>query len=566
MAQVSIRFAAPGTRNYTVGNDVVGGVMKMEAIGAGGAGGTAAVNSGGGGKGGAYARRNAQAVTAGQALTVTVAPSVAAAAGTASSVATGGGTSGTIGQQSFTPTGGSPTAQGAACGITFKISGSPSFVAASSSPSGTITIPAATQPGDLIFVYVGYTVQEKPSPSGYQTVYDGAPSGNRVRVHSKVAVSGDSGKQEVFDTDICAVVCSVYRQATSEFIGAINNQTNTSPLLAPGFSGTTSDRALFFVSMFATTNGSIAPPAGVTERAEAQDSGPSTRFVVSVNDAPLTPQAGTTLLSAAGGNVGGNGSATAGGTGATAQNGTSVGDVTFTGGNGANGTLTAGGRGGGGAGDSSNTTGAGPNTQFGVSGGLGGTSAAAGQVYGGAGGGATTLAARGAGAQGIVVLTYSTGVGTTTATPVFRRRITAFRRSLGATTATAIFTRTVRFLRRLVATVNTTPRVSKFIRNRKIATTAPTARQTRKALRLARSASTSMVSVFTRRIRAFRRSLGTTTATPRFQRLVTLRRRLVATVQARARMLVKLEARLIPREGGGGTVTNVFRNLFLFDD
>jgi hypothetical protein len=31
-------------------------------------------------------------------------------------------------------------------------------------------------------------------------------------------------------------------------------------------------------------------------------------------------------------------------------------------------------------------------------------------------------------------------------------------------------------------------------------------------------------------------------------------------------MLVKLEARLIPREGGGGTVINVFRNLFLFDD
>jgi hypothetical protein len=51
-----------------------------------------------------------------------------------------------------------------------------------------------------------------------------------------------------------------------------------------------------------------------------------------------------------------------------------------------------------------------------------------------------------------------------------------------------------------------------------------------------------------------------------FARAVTIRRTFSAVARPVGKLFLFLEARLIPREGGGGTVTNVFRNLFLFDD
>lgn len=335
---VSVLFTTAGTRSFTVPPGVT--QMVMEVWGAGGGGGTATVNSGGGGKGGAYARRNSQGVTGGQALSVVVAGS-AVAAGAASRVESGIVTSPPRGQINNINIG----------------TGNPSYGATDAN---------APTPGDQMSqndfritfgdgtAAIDFTVPQGPfTVSQYVTAFNAASP-------VKVTASYDS-------------VTGVLTYTGNEG-GAIKTfeLVNLSQ-----HSGTIAYTAS---NVFQTT------PENRTQA--ASDSTGS----------------GTVLLQAAGGNPGGNGNATAGGTGATAQNGTSTGDVTFSGGNGANGTLTAGGSGGGGAGSSGNATGATGSAQLG---GNGGASGGDGSVFGGGGGGATTLAGRGAGAQGAVRLTFT---------------------------------------------------------------------------------------------------------------------------------------------------------------
>lgn len=588
MAQVSIRFAAPGTRNYTVGNDVVGGVMKMEAIGAGGAGGTATVNSGGGGKGGAYARRNAQAVTAGQTLTVTVAPSAAAAAGAASSVSVAGGQV-TFGVPARTITLSQTFNNGLqwASILLEATTGVPSFVGATASETATgspnpQTIPAHND-GDL-----GIFVIASTSTASNQEVAEGnrasiesqgwipIASGTLLDIWYKLLTQSDTQTPTLTGATNYDTYCLVYRNTNAPTIAAsdLTSSTSRNTFTTSAFSkGTNFLMVYAFGGGTSTAGGANTAaaqptyPTGVNPRVSAASYNSVFAYAYGAygadEAATQSASSATTYVQAAGGNVGGNGSATAGGAGGTAQNGTSTGDVTFTGGNGGTGTLTAGGAGGGGAGDASNTTGAGPNTQFGVSRGQGGASAAAGQVYGGGGGGATTLAARGAGASGIVVLTYSTGTGTISHTAMFNRRITAFRRVVASITHSSVFNRLVTIRRMFTASVTHVSRALKTIKLRKTASITHLAAYTRKALRLRKTASIVHTPFIRRALRVLR--TASIVHTPVFQRLVTLRRRFVASVQHRARMLVKLEARLIPRNGGGG-VTNVFRNLFLFDD
>lgn len=409
---VSVLYQTPGTRNFIVPNGV--STMVMEAWGAGGAGGTATVNSGGGGKGGAYARRNAQAVTAGQTLTVTVAPSVAAAAGAASTVATGGAGQFAVASQNFSSTETSSDSAAVQAGASFFIQGaSVSFFAKTDvAGAGTqINIPASIQNQDIILLVRFVDPNEDPTPNSFIELYRYDFAQGSFSVLYKIGSTADSGGAVVYTTSSAttnsASIC-VYRGGASislEYAAPVQSG-NQKPINLQGFTKQTQGFAVFTPATRSFSGVvSWSPPASVTERSDVSGtSATGSNKSFSVNDAPLTAQAGTTLLSAAGGNVGGNGSATAGGTGATGQNGTSTGDVTFTGGNGANGTLTAGGAGGGGAGSNGNATGA---TGAGQLGGNGGASAAAGSIYGGGGGGATTLAARGAGAQGAVRLTFT---------------------------------------------------------------------------------------------------------------------------------------------------------------
>jgi hypothetical protein len=589
MAQVSIRFVATGTRSYTVGNDVVGGVMKMEAIGAGGAGGTSgATFGGGGGKGGAYARRNAQSVLAGQSLTITVPPAATTTAGAVASVSIAGGqiSYSSPARTSTATNGGTATQSEAMCYVLPQKTGQTiSYVGGvlyqTSSAGAFLPYPAEVQVGDLILFISGLTAVNRNNnwiPSGFvkfvglgdadfsQPNRTGEPVG-----YYKIADSNDVGggfdapEQSTAGSDVYAFIA--YRGCEIPILPS-NHGSGTSVSM-----GGKSNSIVSWTCYSYVLKGNGAPdvasqpttPAGTTSRIVGGTASLTSAFMMH-SDEPMAQQSSTatTLLSARGGAVGANGQATAGGAGATAQNGTFVGDVEFLGGNGTNGGLTTGGVGGGGAGDASSTTGAGPNTQFGVSRGQGGASATAGTAFGGGGGGASTLGARGAGAQGIVVLTYSTGVGTISHTARFNRKLTLFRRGIAAITNLAVFDRKVTLRRMAVATITHVSRALKTLRLRKTSSVTHVAAYTRKALRLRKTASITHVALIRRALRVLRTANITHLAV--FRRLVTLRRRFVASITLRARMLVKLEARLIPREGGGGTVINVFRNLFLFDD
>jgi hypothetical protein len=67
-------YDTAGTFTYTVpASGLLGGVIKLEGIGAGGLGGIGAITfGGGGGKGGAYARRNAWPVNPGDVITIVI--------------------------------------------------------------------------------------------------------------------------------------------------------------------------------------------------------------------------------------------------------------------------------------------------------------------------------------------------------------------------------------------------------------------------------------------------------------------------------------------------------------
>lgn len=87
----------------------------------------------------------------------------------------------------------------------------------------------------------------------------------------------------------------------------------------------------------------------------------------------------------------------------------------------------------------------------------------------------------------------------------------------------------------------------------------------RKAVRVARSAQIVQTAVATKALDLTAR-LAQIVPTAYFTRAVTLRRVFSAQINHTRRTLLTLDADKIPREGDGGTVTQVFRNLFLFDD
>lgn len=421
--KVSVVFDQAGTFNFTVPNGVVGSQVVLEGIGSGGGGGAAVVNGGGGGKGGAYAKKTITA-TAGQILTCVVPPSSAAsAAGAVATVSTGGGNQANIGSQSSTVTNGNNVVSGgkAATEVLEMIFTSFSFIGSSTATgsNSSITIPASTQVGDLIVLVIGNGVNT--TPSGY-TLLSYIPIDNVKAYLScyKFATSGDIGSSVVVgdSTNIHNSACSVYRGITSISTKTLTqNQPYQGPLSYAGFSGTTSSRGLFF--SYTVSNGAVAAttstPAAYTRRVESNTLAAGTTSAdVTISDAALNAVAGTVLLSARGGAAGGAGSATAGGTGGSTQVGTFVGDVEFTGGNGTNGSLTAGGNGGAGAGSSSNTTGNTAQIQFGLSptgqGATGATAVAAATTatpYGGGGGGATTAGAASGGSRGAIRISYS---------------------------------------------------------------------------------------------------------------------------------------------------------------
>lgn len=422
-ATMSVLYRTAGTYNFTVPNGV--SAMRMEAWGAGGAGGTALVNGGGGGKGGGYARRNAQVVTTGQTLTVTVAPTATAAAGTASSVSVASGQATySSPQRTSTATGvGTPDDSEAFCFVLPGIAGNfPTFVGFSGFPpsnANPIPYPNGIQVGDLLVLFAklassGAHQGENWRPTGFSKLAGNGNldpvNNNDASVYTKIVEASDIGasfaRPSVLSDGNDKYTFLAYRNTglpLSVDVIPVSASTNMGPKSNPNPALTV------YCVINSASNASAATQPSTPTGTTLRNSGGGVTFTSSfimISDEQMTQSVSTatTFVSAAGGNVGGNGSATAGGAGATAQNGTSTGDVTFTGGNGGTGSATSGGVGGGGAGSNGNATG---QTGAGELGGNGGASAAAGAIYGGGGGGATTLAAAGAGAQGAVRLTFT---------------------------------------------------------------------------------------------------------------------------------------------------------------
>lgn len=278
-------------------------------------------------------------------------------------------------------------------------------------------------------------------------------------------------------------------------------------------------------------------------------------------------RSGVTLVSARGGSAGANAGTLNNGAGGTAAVGTFVGDIEFLGGNGANGSYNGGGGAGtleaGGAAATAGGPGLG-GQKFGGNGAENDEGNTEAQQGGGGGAGQATLTTgQRAGAAGLVVLAYSTGVGSIGHTAQFNRLATLSRLGLASITHTAVFDRLVTVRRAFTNSITHSARALKTIKIPRIASITHTARQTVKKVRLTRTVSIAHAARLRRAIEFLRTASITHTAG--FQRLVTLRRRFTASITHRARQLMKLEGRLIPREGGS-TIVNNIRNFFTFDD
>lgn len=601
MAGIKIRFVVPGTRSYFVGGDVVGGTMQMEGVGSGGSGGTGTTYGGGGGKGGGYARRNAYAVTNGQELIFKVpAASAAGVAGEAATITLGSSTPPAVGtsQNSKTASFSSNINYANAVAQAFNLRRNNSSIAITyigASQSTTINnagnadpLPAGTQDGDLLVYAIGTggvitdTDTTEIQNQGYtilasfpgQTAYDGYLVAYKFR-------SGDTTKPIVSTSTNKASVVSVYRNAQTPvlldtlfgigttwshaelpsrvgdmlvFVHAGGTQTGSGNLAARTFTATANATVAGY-SNYYNTAGSYNYSAGVAYQEIIATAGGTS---------------GTVVLAATGGGLGANGTLTAGGAGSTAVVGTAVGDVIFSGGNGATGGLAAVGAGGGGAGSAANgnnattSTGGAAIAEYGGNGAGATNPATTPGNYGGAGRGAAGATARTGGAQGIIVLSYSTGVGMIQHLAQFDRKITAKRFSLSSIINTAIFSRKITVRRFFQSSIQHLSFDLKTIKLKRVSSIIHTARQTTKKVRLLRTTVITHTAFLRRAIKFTR--VASIIHTPVFKRLVTLRRNFTASIQHKAKQFMKLEGRLIPTTGGGGTVINYFRSLFVFDD
>jgi hypothetical protein len=236
------------------------------------------------------------------------------------------------------------------------------------------------------------------------------------------------------------------------------------------------------------------------------------------------------------------------------------------GGSGTNGQLSNYGAGGGGAGSNENGKSGSGSTPGGATPEFGGASTTTGTgFYGSAWSGIATVLQRYIGTQGIVVLTYSTGVGQTRPTSVFSRLATLFRVANNSTINTSIFNRAVTIRRAFSNMVSLVSNETKQVQLPRSATASPTAQRAIKDVML-RKVATVANTPFVQKALTLGAKVATTVNQSFFARAVTIRRTFSAVTRPVGKLFLFLEARLIPREGGGGTVTNVFRNLFLFDD
>lgn len=165
------------------------------------------------------------------------------------------------------------------------------------------------------------------------------------------------------------------------------------------------------------------------------------------------------------------------------------------------------------------------------------------------------------------MLIYNTGQPTTQHLATFSRLATLFRDPVSQITHVTIFSRAVTIARSFTASISNTA-----LRNGllmillpRIATTVHTARKTDKRVTLPRTAQTTHAALHRKALTLAAR-VASTVHQALFARAVTVRRDFIAQVTHAQRLIMALEARLIPREGGGGTVINVFRSLFVFDD
>lgn len=243
-----------------------------------------------------------------------------------------------------------------------------------------------------------------------------------------------------------------------------------------------------------------------------------------------------------GGNGGNSGGAISPGAAGTSVTTACVGDVKLPGYPGTAGTLTEGGTGG----PSENAEGI-----SGGGGGTGATATASGSAPTAPGGGAggAHLQPRVISASGLTILEFSTGGGTITHVATLSRRITASRSFSAVITHVATFARQVTLRRAFDAAITHAASVSKQVGLARSATITHAAQQTRKAVALTRVASTTHTPTVSKAI-ALAAKVATVTPVALFARSVTLRRSFSASTTHVAKVLLFLEARLIPSAEG----------------
>lgn len=553
MAIVEATFRTATTYNLVAGAATTG-VQLLAGGGGGGNGG--ALQRGGGGGGGAYAATPDVATTPGATYALVVGSGGGAATAGANSTYSSvtSSTQRTAPAETFTAN--NAIDQAAVGGLVLQpTSGTtPPTLFASAGVVGENNptqpaLPAGLQVGDVIIAAVYTTSQSTTVPSGWtihRSLLDSYYVASRV-----VESTSESGTTPWSVRSVRAFSYSVWRGGSlfQDYVGNVGSASDANAASVPVPASAAYNQGSIRVYVVPSRAGGTGIsdlvyniPSGVTSIYNTSGAGSSVGRSAFQSYEPLTLSlaAGTVLVRAAGGSPGANQSglnAGAGGAGGTVAN--SIGTTRTAGATGA-----AGGNGGDGAAP------------------LGG----AGNTLGDGGAGGQVLSAAGSpGFAGVAVVSFDTGTSVITHSSVMSRLATLSRVSVGAIAHSAVFARAVSIFRAFSSSIAHIP--IRFgllvILLPRAATIEHVAAYTRKTVRLARTAAVALTPIASKIVGLPRDSSISHSAA--FARAVTVRRTFTAVTSHVKRALITLDTRLIPGSGGT-TVTQVFRNVFLFDD